>query len=81
LINFGLLISLPKTDLYLIKETITSSSNKSLNPTNHIADTFLEGKKILNMSNKAWDVAVKNLTKAGILKVTKEDEVLYIQTI
>jgi hypothetical protein len=33
------------------------------------------------MSNKAWDVAVKNLTKAGILKVTKEDEVLFIQTI
>jgi lysyl-tRNA synthetase class 2 len=40
---------------------------------------LLEVKETVNLSNKAWDVAVKNLTKAGILKVTKEEDVLYIQ--
>jgi len=40
---------------------------------------LLDVKETVNLSNKAWDVAVKNLTKAGILKVTKEQDVLYIQ--
>jgi lysyl-tRNA synthetase class 2 len=40
---------------------------------------LLDVKETVNLSNKAWDVAVKNLTKAGILKVTKEEDVLYIQ--
>ena len=40
---------------------------------------LLEVKETVNLSNKAWDVAVKNLTKAGILKVTKEEDILYIQ--
>jgi lysyl-tRNA synthetase class 2 len=42
---------------------------------------LLDVKETVNLSNKAWDVAVKNLTKAGILKVTKEEDVLYIQII
>jgi lysyl-tRNA synthetase class 2 len=42
---------------------------------------LVEIKESVNLSNKAWDVAVKNLTKSGLLKVTKEDEVLFIQTI
>ncbi len=40
---------------------------------------LLDVKETVNLSNKAWDVAVKNLTKAGILKVTKEEDDLYIQ--
>ncbi len=40
---------------------------------------LLDVKETVNLSNKAWDVAVKNMTKAGILKVTKEEDVLYIQ--
>jgi lysyl-tRNA synthetase class 2 len=40
---------------------------------------LLEVKETVNLSNKAWDGAVKNLTKAGILKVSKEEDVLYIQ--
>jgi lysyl-tRNA synthetase, class II len=40
---------------------------------------LLDVKETVNLSNKAWDVAVKNLTKAGILKVTKEEDVIYIQ--
>ena len=42
---------------------------------------LLEIKEAVNLSNKAWDVAVKNLTKAGLLKVSKEEEVLYMQVI
>lgn len=40
---------------------------------------LIDVKETVNLSNKAWDVAVKNLTKAGLLKVTKEDDVLFIQ--
>ncbi len=40
---------------------------------------LVDVKETVNLSNKAWDVAVKNLTKAGLLKVTKEEDVLFIQ--
>jgi lysyl-tRNA synthetase class 2 len=40
---------------------------------------LLEVKETVNLSNKAWDVAVKNLTKAGVLKVTKEADILFIE--
>lgn len=42
---------------------------------------LLDLKSELNLSNKAWDVSIKALTKANLLKVTKEDEVLYIHLI
>lgn len=40
---------------------------------------LVDVKETVYLSNKAWDVAVKNLTKAGLLKVTKEEDVLFIQ--
>jgi lysyl-tRNA synthetase class 2 len=32
----------------------------------------------VEMSNKAWDKAMKGLSKKGVLKVSKEDESLYV---
>lgn len=33
----------------------------------------------LDMSNKAWDKSMKGLAKKGVLKVSKEDETLYVE--
>ncbi len=35
----------------------------------------------VDMSNKQWDTSIKTLTKNNLLKVSKEDEVLYIRLI
>ena len=40
---------------------------------------LLRLKELVNLSNKAWDVSVKNLTKQGLVKVTKIDEALLIE--
>jgi lysyl-tRNA synthetase class 2 len=42
---------------------------------------LLDIKSEVNLSNKAWDNSIKSLTKAGLLKVSKEDETLYIQLV
>ena len=34
-----------------------------------------------DMSNKAWDVSLKNLTKNQLLKVSKEGENLYVRIV
>jgi lysyl-tRNA synthetase class 2 len=34
-----------------------------------------------DMSNKVWDNSVKTLTKNNLLKVSKEEEVLYIRLV
>jgi lysyl-tRNA synthetase class 2 len=38
-------------------------------------------KSTVNLSNKAWDTSLKSLTKAGLLKVIKENEELRIELI
>nr|WP_294861074.1 lysine--tRNA ligase [uncultured Fluviicola sp.] len=38
-------------------------------------------KESVNLSNKAWDVSIKGLTKHGLLKVTKTDEILNVDFI
>lgn len=38
-------------------------------------------KSTVNLSNKAWDTSLKSLTKAGLLKVVKENEELRIELI
>lgn len=38
-------------------------------------------KSTANLSNKAWDTSLKSLTKAGLLKVVKENEELRIELI
>jgi lysyl-tRNA synthetase class 2 len=35
-------------------------------------------KESLGLSNKQWDVSIKSLTKQGLLKVSKEDDVLFV---
>jgi len=42
---------------------------------------LLRLKELVNLSNKAWDVSVKNLTKQGLVKVTKIDEELLIEVL
>jgi len=38
-------------------------------------------KTSVNLSNKAWDTSIKGLTKNGLLKVTKNDEILTVDLI
>ncbi|MNU56014.1 Lysine--tRNA ligase, heat inducible [compost metagenome] len=38
-------------------------------------------KESVNLSNKAWDTSIKGLTKHGLLKVTKTDEILNVDFI
>jgi lysyl-tRNA synthetase class 2 len=38
-------------------------------------------KSEVNISNKAWDVSIKNLAKQGLLKVTKNEDVLTVDLV
>ncbi len=42
---------------------------------------LLSLKESVNLSNKAWDTSIKGLTKHGLLKVTKTDEILNVDFI
>lgn len=42
---------------------------------------LLSLKESVNLSNKAWDNSIKGLTKHGLLKVTKTDEILNVDFI
>lgn len=42
---------------------------------------LLSLKESVNLSNKAWDTSIKGLTKYGLLKVTKTDEILNVDFI
>jgi lysyl-tRNA synthetase class 2 len=35
----------------------------------------------VDMSNKQWDSSIKTLTKNNLLKVSKEDDILYIRLV
>lgn len=38
-------------------------------------------KDTIGLSNKQWDVSIKSLTKQSLLKVSKEDDVLYVSVV
>jgi lysyl-tRNA synthetase class 2 len=38
-------------------------------------------KESVNLSNKAWDTSIKGLTKHGLLKVTKTDDILNVDLV
>jgi lysyl-tRNA synthetase class 2 len=38
-------------------------------------------KNEVNLSNKAWDVSMKNLAKQGLVKVTKTDDQLIVDLV
>lgn len=42
---------------------------------------LLQLKEQMNLSNKAWDTSIKTLTKNGLLKVSKVDEVLKVDLV